>query len=263
MKFFVTSDIHSFFDIFHKALIDAGFDENNEEHYLIVCGDYFDRGMQSREVMDYLMKLPRKILIKGNHEDLAEDLIKRRYPYNHDIQNGTVSTVLQFNGVLETDIESFPPMVDKFAEETKEFLSSLVNYFETENYVFVHGWIPTVALTLYEKMEKKSTHYKYMYDWRDATDKEWFEARWLNGIKMAKDGIIDREGKTIVCGHWHCSYGHYVDAPQLLSEFGEDAVWEPYKAEGIIAIDRCTAHTRECNVLVIEDNFITEEITVS
>lgn len=255
MKFFVVSDIHSFFDIFHNALMEAGFDENNEEHYLIVCGDYFDRGDKSREVMEYLMKLPRKILIKGNHEDMADELIKRRYPYNYDIQNGTVSTILQFNNVIETDIQQFPGMVDKFAEDTKEFRDSLINYFETENYVFVHGWIPTVALTLYQKLEKKSTHYKYKHDWREATEEEWFEARWLNGMDLAKKGIIDHKGKTIVCGHWHCSYGHCLDNPEI-EPFGETAVWDPYQAEGIIAIDRCTAYTNDCNILVIEDEFI-------
>ena len=43
-KFFVVSDIHGFYDIFIDALDKAGFDKNNEEHYLICCGDYFDRG---------------------------------------------------------------------------------------------------------------------------------------------------------------------------------------------------------------------------
>lgn len=254
MKFFVTSDIHSFFDIFHKSLIDAGFDENNEEHYLIVCGDYFDRGPQSREVMDYLMKLPRKILIKGNHEDLAEDLIKRRYPYDYDIQNGTVSTVLQFNGVKQTNIEHFPPMVDKFAEETKEFLSSLVNYFETENYVFVHGWIPTITLTLYEKMEKKSTHYKYMHDWRDATEDEWFDARWLCPVQMYKEKLTIPD-KTIVCGHWHTSAAHYYLHGNG-TEWGKDAIFAPFYDKGIIMIDAGTTYSGTCNVIVLEDEII-------
>lgn len=256
MKFFVTSDIHSFFDIFYNALLEAGFDETNEQHYLVVCGDYFDRGDKSREVMEYITKLPRKILIKGNHEDMAEELIKRRIPYTYDIDNGTVGTVLQFNSKEQCDIGEFPEMVDKFAADTTDFFNSLLNYYETENYVFVHGWIPVLDLKLYKKMDLHSVHQKYKYDWREATDKEWFEARWLNGMDMARKGIIDHEGKTIVCGHWHCSYGHHMDNPDTVDQFDDTAIWDPYQAEGIIAIDRCTAYTHDCNILVIEDNLL-------
>ena len=36
-KYFVVADIHSFYDEFMKALNDAGFDINNEDHILISC----------------------------------------------------------------------------------------------------------------------------------------------------------------------------------------------------------------------------------
>ena len=66
-KFFVTSDIHSYYDELITALNDAGFDENNEEHWLVVCGDCYDRGPGSVKVWRYLKDLPRKVLI--NRED--------------------------------------------------------------------------------------------------------------------------------------------------------------------------------------------------
>ena len=80
---------------------------------------------------------------------------------------------------------------------------------------------------------------------------------WINGINRALDGIVELN-KTIVCGHWHDSYGHFVDSKGKISEFGNDAIWEPWYHEGCIAIDRCTAHTGEVNVLVLEDEFIEE-----
>ena len=73
-KLFCVSDIHGFYDEFNQALDDAGFDPWNSEHWLIVCGDVWDRGSQPVEVMRYLNGLPRKILIKGNHESLLQDL---------------------------------------------------------------------------------------------------------------------------------------------------------------------------------------------
>ena len=43
-KFFVVSDVHGFYDELLNALDDAGFDSENTDHYLISCGDNFDRG---------------------------------------------------------------------------------------------------------------------------------------------------------------------------------------------------------------------------
>ena len=74
MKYFVVSDIHSFFDEFKKAIDKAGFDPKDENHTLVICGDLFDRGRQPIELIRYLNhEVPRKILIRGNHEDLFED----------------------------------------------------------------------------------------------------------------------------------------------------------------------------------------------
>lgn len=73
MKYFVISDIHSFCDEMITALKSAGFEENNPEHTLISCGDLLDRGDKSIETLRYINALPRKILIRGNHEDLLED----------------------------------------------------------------------------------------------------------------------------------------------------------------------------------------------
>lgn len=36
-KYFVSSDIHSFFPQWIKALESHGFDRNNDEHIIIVC----------------------------------------------------------------------------------------------------------------------------------------------------------------------------------------------------------------------------------
>ena len=78
-----------------------------------------------------------------------------------------------------------------------------------------------------------------------------------NGIKQ--DGSMAwmqyrpaDENKTIVCGHWHTSYGH-SKYEHKGTEFGEDADFSPYYGPGIIAIDACTAFSGKVNCLVIED----------
>ena len=83
-KFFVISDVHSFYTPMKEALDAAGFDPDDEDHWLISCGDNFDRGSESVEVLRYLRRLQRKILIKGNHELLWRSIVLEVIP-NHMI----------------------------------------------------------------------------------------------------------------------------------------------------------------------------------
>ena len=258
-KLFVVSDVHGYYDEMKKALDAAGFDQWNSEHWLVVCGDCFDRGGQPVEVLRYLQGLPRKVLVKGNHESLLQDLCERGYPGSHDYTNGTFDTVCEFGGAGEG--RGFDECCIIAEQRTKNFIYSMVPYFETKNYIFVHGWIPVTCkdgLPMYHRRNRK---FEFNPDWRYAHASEWEQAIWLNGIDMALKGFVE-PGKTIVCGHWHCSYGHMMDDMAIkgmfncIDEFGQTAIWEPYYGDGVIAIDRCTAYTGEVNVLVLEDEFL-------
>lgn len=262
-KLFCVSDIHGFYDEFKQALDDSGFNSENENHWLVSIGDCFDRGGQPTEVMRYLRSLPRKILIKGNHESLLQELCDRGYPVSHDYSNGTFDTVCELGGAGLG--RSFDECCIVAHQRTKNFIDSMANYFETKNYIFVHGWIPVMCkdgLPMYYQRNRK---FEFNSDWRHCHYSEWEQARWLNGIDMARNGFIE-SGKTIVCGHWHCSYGHYIqsirdaiaakDSSLEVDEFGPTAIWKPYYGDGIIAIDRCTAHTGEVNILILEDEFL-------
>ena len=260
-KLFVVSDVHGFYDELIDALNKAGFDKDNPNHYLISCGDTMDRGGQPAEVMHYLKNLPRKVLIKGNHESLIEECIEQGYWRSHDMSNGTFDTICEL-GAAGKD-RNFEECCVIAESRVKDFFASMVNYFETKNYIFVHGWIP---LTVKDKLPLYYTRnriFEYNPDWRHAHHSEWEQARWLNGIDMSIEGFVE-PGKTIICGHWHCSYGHMLDSTVTtrdwqISEFGDDAIWDPYYGDCMIAIDRCTAHTGEVNVLVIEDEFLEDD----
>ena len=56
MKYFVVSDVHSFYTKMKEALGRAGFDETNPNHTLRSCGDLFDRGKESKETLEYVMQ---------------------------------------------------------------------------------------------------------------------------------------------------------------------------------------------------------------
>lgn len=233
-KFFVTTDIHGFYSEFISALYKAGFSQCNEDHWLVVCGDYFDRGKEPKELLDFLNSLPRKILVRGNHENLILNCIERGFPYTHDISNGTWGTIRTLG--KSTAITNYSSCCLAAAVKLVPFIEQTINYFETQNHIFVHGWIPTIP------------------NWREAHQSTWDEAMWLNGMKEAFAGHL--ADKTVVCGHWHSSYGHsrVGNGP----EHGEGAVFDPYYNNGIIALDACTAYSKQVNVIVIEDDFLEE-----
>ena len=78
-KYFIVADVHGYFDILNQSLKEAGFDENNPEHFFVSLGDLLDRGKQPRECLQFVNSLERKILIRGNHEDLMEEMIAFHY----------------------------------------------------------------------------------------------------------------------------------------------------------------------------------------
>ena len=252
-KLFVTSDIHSYFTPFKEALDKAGFDPDNKDHWLIVCGDCFDRGSESKELLKFLMNLDRKILVKGNHDTLLEELCMRGFPYSHDKHNDTTKTVQDISGKYSA-YDFADACVITWAKLAR-YRELLVNYFETKQYIFVHSWIPTRKVEVPNPADKwiPLTKDEWMEDWRNANDVEWESAMWGNPFKLADQGL-NKTGKTIVFGHWHCSAGHRM-LGNCNDEFGY-AIWEPCYFKNTIGIDRCTAHTGEVNVLVIEDSFI-------
>lgn len=264
MKIFVASDLHSFYTAFKKELDKKGFEANNPEHLLVICGDVFDRGPESKEIYEYLNNLTNVVLIKGNHEELMEAVWERGHCEHHDIKNGTLRTINDLF-YAEADFELHDAV--KLSEKIlRPFFDKFVNYFETKNYIFIHGWIPCETFDGADKpwyLQKRKLEYRP--DWRNSNDVEWSGARWINGINAGYINNIIEPGKTIICGHWHCSYGHYFksskkalknDTPVEHEEFGDTAIWRPFKAKGIMAIDRCTAHTGKVNVVVLEDDLL-------
>lgn len=247
-KFFIMSDIHGFYDEMKLALDEAGFDPNNEDHWIITCGDHFDRGPKPAEVLRYLKNTPRTIMVKGNHEQLLMDCIDRGYWYNYDRTNGTFQTICD----LAPSAEDFDVACSTAYWKVKDLMDIMVDYAETKNYIFVHSWIPLISKDGLPSYYTRNRSYEFRDDWREASAREWMDARWGNPFDLAEQGLLP--DKTVVFGHWHSSTG-WAKA-EGRSEFGEDAKFEPYYGDGFISIDACTAHSGKVNVLVIEDEFM-------
>ncbi len=247
-KFFVTSDIHSYHDELMIALNNAGFDENNENHYLVVCGDCFDRGPDSAKVWRYLKDLPRKVLVKGNHEQLLLDCCERGWFAGHDISNGTAQTIFHLGYGDE-----FDDMCKYTLVKVRPFINSMVNYFETKNYIFVHSWIPVINKDGLPAYYTRNRKFEFNPDWRQASQKEWDDATWGNPFDMAEKGF-NQTGKIICFGHWGTEYkwAQYENRAQ----FDENSKHDIYYGDRYIGIDATTAYSGKVNILVLEDEFL-------
>lgn len=219
---------------------EKGFDLNNPEHKIILCGDLFDRGSQPKEIIDFVLKHKVKvILIRGNHEDLMEQMIERNSSDYGDLCNGTAQTIVDL--YPEWQISEFD--LKKIAKETRlqDVLGMCVDYYETKHYIFVHGWIPIIE-----------NCYLRDSNWRTARKESWEKARWANTVEMYRYEIYE-PNKTIVCGHWHCSALWHEQNSDEYEEFGDKANFEPFITKNMIAIDACTTYSYKVNVVLLED----------
>lgn len=263
-RLFVIADMHSFFNATKKALTDAGFFEYEGPKKVVVCGDGFDRGKQSLEMQEFLMDLMEKdqlIYVRGNHEDLMlamlDDIIDDFSPFldhrSYHMRNGTLDTAGQLAMYTYAEFLTKPrAFVSKVKQSdfVSKIIPASVDYFETKNHIFVHGWIPCNIERAYGYR-----FYKFRPDWRKANTEDWNNARWINGMEAACFNDCIEDGKTIVCGHWHASFGH-SKVNKVCTEFGEDAIFTPFTHPGIIALDACTAHTGMVNCIVIDDELL-------
>jgi len=252
------SDVHAYFGALRYALEQNRFFDNDTNR-LMILGDALDRGDGCAELIEFMLKLQREgrlIYIRGNHEDLLEDALADildgniRYvsdPFSHHYRNGTYKTLLELSGFSNEEAIRHPysfAQAVKSSEYYRVLLPRAVDKYELGDYIFVHGWIPTTADGGYDPY------------WRQADSYAWRRARWSNGMLMHHIGSVV-SGKTIVAGHINASFGH-SHFENKGDEWGENAVFTPYRAPGIIAIDACTAYTGTVNCLVFEG---TREIT--
>ncbi|RJR40726.1 MAG: serine/threonine protein phosphatase [Deltaproteobacteria bacterium] len=118
-----------------------------EKDLLLFVGDYIDRGPDSRGVVDYVLRLrqtyPRGhiICLKGNHEAMFLDFLQGR-DRERFLFNGGLRTLRDYWGA---NWDRLPRLL--LPPEHEEFYQELQLYYETPDYIFVHGGLkPGVPL---------------------------------------------------------------------------------------------------------------------
>ena len=131
---FVIGDIHGCFDKLQMLMQEIPIDLDHDK--LVFIGDYIDRGPQSFEVVDYLVRLQRRypaiIFLKGNHEAMLENYLTGVDRFTYLLNGGQQTLDEYLNHTAQSGSSPVP-------REHTAFFDSLVLYHQTEDYIFVHA----------------------------------------------------------------------------------------------------------------------------
>ena len=235
VKIFAVSDIHGNKTLLENALNDAGFIKNSDGHLLVVLGDLFDRGAENKATLDYLNGIDNKILLRGNHEDILLESLTIGVVDHLQEANGTVPTLMEFFPSYSGGRYCSPrnSTEREIADSLKKLINSMGTFFESENYVFTHGWLPVY-------------NWSVRADWRYSTAGRWRSARWERWNRYYGTTEIPFE-KSLVVGHTTASYGSDFDKSRPKD------CYDIFYGNKMIAIDAMTAISSQVNCLVLED----------
>ncbi len=151
MDIYAVGDIHGCLDQLEMLLDEV--QPDLEQGVLLFVGDYIDRGPDSRGVVEYVLRLQQQyprdhvICLKGNHEAMFLDFLQ-----------GLERELFLFNGGLGTLRQYWGDNWDSKKElilppEHESFFQELRPYYETPDYIFVHGGLKP-GVPLVEQEEK-------------------------------------------------------------------------------------------------------------
>lgn len=251
MKYFIFSDAHGDYKALMKAVKEYGYQPENENHTLISCGDNFgraDTGEGSKGIYEYLTSEFHKnppICLMGNHELILKNILLKRSLSVVDIQNGEHLTLYSFLGMKPDEVELNPYAIDYVSKSSvTDWLLNRPFYFETEHYIFLHGFLP---------FDWENTQF-ITQNLADVSKKLWEEACWSQTpamIEVFKTYFPQGLYKWVVFGHWH-AYDLRIAFGSEIKRENEDSIWQNEKLK-LIGLDNCTVLSHRIEMLVIDD----------
>ena len=130
MRLIAIGDIHGEIDKLNKLLDKL---DLQQEDTVVFLGDYIDRGLYSRQVVDKLIELSKYChceFLMGNHEYyLLKMLDGDKYAKHFFLEYGGVQTIDSYGSV------------ENIFKTHGDFFNNLKPYYLTEKYLFVHAGI--------------------------------------------------------------------------------------------------------------------------
>lgn len=161
MRVYAVGDIHGRNDLLrelHRLIAADAAEAPDRDKTIVYLGDYIDRGLDSRGVIDLLLDdaFPgvAPLFLKGNHEDLILRFLDDVSVGPEWLELGGAATLFSYgvalSGLLsdeETLIGAQRRLSEVLPARHLEFLRGLVLYHVAGDYLFVHAGIrPGVAL---------------------------------------------------------------------------------------------------------------------
>ena len=141
-RIFIVGDVHGCLDML-KRLMDK-IDWRPGEDRLIFLGDYIDRGVDSKGVVDFILEItnasPLVQCLMGNHENILLDFLNSGDPRLLLI-NGGITTLESYQAAKKGEDQPLVP------PEHVTFFQNLLQYIELDDYYVVHaGFRPGVDI---------------------------------------------------------------------------------------------------------------------
>jgi serine/threonine protein phosphatase 1 len=93
---YVIADLHGRFDLLVRAFAEIEAHDRGP-HAIVTLGDYVDRGPESRQVIEYLMRCNSNVIcLKGNHEDIMLQTIRKPLHPDWWVGNGGGKTLISY-----------------------------------------------------------------------------------------------------------------------------------------------------------------------
>jgi serine/threonine protein phosphatase 1 len=152
-RMYCIGDIHGKADLLeqlHRMIEEDAADYPGKKHVLYL-GDYVDRGMQSREVIESLLDPPlngfEPIFIKGNHEQAMLDFMEEPEATSGWLLYGGRETLSSYGVMVPglPGLQSLREIADKLSralpDSHREFLDSGLLSWTAGDYHFVHAGV--------------------------------------------------------------------------------------------------------------------------
>ncbi|WP_394662933.1 metallophosphoesterase [uncultured Sphingomonas sp.] len=141
-KTYVIADLHGRFDLLERAIALIERDAGASGGTFVCCGDFVDRGPQSRQIIERLMEGPRRInwrwiVLQGNHEAMMLECLGKPGILRWWIGNGGGQT-LQSYGYEHGD--ALEPL--KIPDDHLAWLAALPVAHEDAHRIYVHAGVP-------------------------------------------------------------------------------------------------------------------------
>jgi serine/threonine protein phosphatase 1 len=178
---YAVPDLHGRYDLLEAAL--EAIEHDADEGTIVFLGDYVDRGLQSRQVVERLIAGPpaawRWICLKGNHEDMLVEALRSPSKRDWWLENGGTETVLSYGGTR------------RIPEDHVNWMASRPALHVDRHRIFVHAGVDPAA-----PIEAQSQRTLLWHRWQRDEDCQHPRGHIVHGHTPYRDGPVRLAGRT-------------------------------------------------------------------